>query len=80
MLLSQNAEKVSGLQTQIIVEACDEAVCGRDFASAQKILRGKYLLIYANQRLLDEHDFTEPYEESAKMFWIPIKTSAVTDT
>ena len=43
-------------------------------------MRGKSILVHANQRLFDENDFGDhPFIEESKFFWVPIGPEMIED-
>ncbi len=61
----------------ISVEACKASDCIADTSTVRQILKGKAIVLYYNQKVIDEENWEQPYKTQAKFMYIPIATSAV---
>ncbi len=75
--LSGDSQKMKGEQLMISVEACKTDDCTADVTTVRQILKNKAIVLYYNQKIVDENNWTEPYKTSAKFMYIPIATTAV---
>lgn len=79
MNLKANSDHINGKQLVILFEKCVGLADCYDHKTVKTLMRGKSIVLFANQRTFSENDIESPFVEESKFIWVPIGPEMIED-